>query len=40
MKFNNNEIKLAIFDLDGTLIDSTSLWFDVDNEFFNASGIN
>ena len=39
MKFNNNEIKLAIFDLDGTLIDSTSLWFDVDNEFFNTRGM-
>ena len=34
MKFNNKNIKLAIFDLDGTLIDSTSVWSDVDATFF------
>lgn len=34
MKFQNNNIKLAIFDLDGTLLDSTSLWSDIDKEFF------
>lgn len=39
MVFNNNEIKLIIFDLDGTLIDSTSLWFDVDKEFFENRGM-
>lgn len=39
MKFNNNDIHLAIFDLDGTLIDSTSLWFDVDKEFFMSRGM-
>lgn len=39
MVFNNNEIKLIIFDLDGTLIDSTSLWFEVDKEFFENRGM-
>ena len=34
MKFLNKDIKLAIFDLDGTLIDSTSLWSDIDKIFF------
>lgn len=34
MKLLNREIKLAIFDLDGTLINSTSLWADIDKEFF------
>lgn len=28
------DIELVIFDLDGTLIDSTSLWADIDREFF------
>ena len=35
MKFNNHEIKLAIFDLDGTLIKSTSIWADIDKAFFH-----
>ena len=39
MKFLNKEIKLAIFDLDGTLIDSTSLWADIDKEFFYKRGM-
>ena len=34
MKFLNHDIKLAIFDLDGTLINSTSLWSDIDHAFF------
>lgn len=38
MKFLGKEIKLAIFDLDGTLIDSTELWGDIDKEFFRRRG--
>ena len=34
MKFLGKETKLVIFDLDGTLIASTSLWRDVDHAFF------
>lgn len=34
MEFLNHHIKLAIFDLDGTLIDSTSLWSEIDSIFF------
>ncbi len=34
MKFQDREIKLAIFDLDGTLIDSTGIWADIDRIFF------
>ncbi|MCR5079279.1 MAG: HAD family phosphatase [Bacilli bacterium] len=34
MEFNGNKILLAIFDLDGTLADSTSLWSDIDRIFF------
>ena len=39
MKFLGKDIKLAIFDLDGTLIDSTSLWADIDKEFFEKRGL-
>ena len=39
MKFLGKEIKLAIFDLDGTLIDSASLWADIDKEFFHKRGM-
>ena len=39
MKFLGTDIKLAIFDLDGTLIDSTSLWADIDKEFFHRRGM-
>ena len=35
MKFLTKDIKLAIFDLDGTLINSTSLWSDIDKTFFS-----
>ena len=37
--FSENDIKLAIFDLDGTLIDSTSLWADIDTMFFKNRGM-
>lgn len=39
MKFFDKNIKLAIFDLDGTLIDSTSLWADIDRNFFHKRGM-
>lgn len=32
------DIKLAIFDLDGTLIDSTSIWGEIDQIFFQRRG--
>ncbi|MCR4911887.1 MAG: HAD hydrolase-like protein [Bacilli bacterium] len=38
-KIFENDIKLAIFDLDGTLIDSTSLWADIDTLFFTKRGM-
>lgn len=34
MKIKNKEIKGAIFDLDGTLLDSLGVWYDVDVKFF------
>ena len=40
MKFKEREIKLAIFDLDGTLISSTSVWADVDTKFFKKRGMD
>ena len=34
MKIKGKEIKGIIFDLDGTLIDSCSIWHEVDHDFF------
>jgi len=34
------EVKTIIFDMDGTLIDSTSIWIDIDKEFFAKRGIS
>ena len=39
MKFLGKNIKLVIFDLDGTLINSTSIWADVDRMFFAKRGM-
>ena len=33
------KIKGIIFDLDGTILDSCSIWGDVDKEFFNKRGL-
>ena len=35
MKLFDKEFTAAIFDMDGTLIDSTSLWHDIDKAFFS-----
>ncbi|MFA6939942.1 MAG: HAD family phosphatase, partial [Clostridiaceae bacterium] len=32
-------IEAAIFDMDGTLIDSMGLWYKIDYEFLNKRGI-
>lgn len=39
MNFLNKEIKAVIFDLDGTLIDSTSVWKKIDSQFFKKRGM-
>lgn len=39
MRIFNKDIKLAIFDLDGTLIDSTSIWAEIDEKFFAKHGL-
>lgn len=38
MKFLGHDIQLAIFDLDGTLLNSTSLWAEIDERFFAKRG--
>lgn len=39
MKFKGLEIEAAIFDLDGTLIDSTDIWAQIDVNFFTNRGL-
>lgn len=39
MKINNKEIKLAILDLDGTLVESTGIWHQIDVNFFAKRGM-
>ena len=39
MKINNREVLGIIFDLDGTLLDSCSIWTDIDKAFFKKRGI-
>ena len=34
MKFLGRDINLVIFDMDGTLIDSTGIWAKIDEDFF------
>ena len=38
MELFGKDIRLAIFDLDGTLIDSTSIWGEIDRQFFLKRG--
>ena len=38
MKIKHLDIKAVIFDLDGTLLDSCKVWFEVDQNFFNKRG--
>ena len=39
MRLLDREIKAVIFDMDGTLIDSTGLWHEIDKEFFRKRGM-
>ena len=38
MELFDRDIRLAIFDMDGTLIDSTSIWAEIDRDFFKRRG--
>lgn len=38
--FNNNKTKAAIFDLDGTLVDSMWVWEQIDVEYLHSKGHN
>ena len=40
MIIHDRDIRLAIFDLDGTLIDSTTLWDEIDVKFFAKRGMD
>ena len=39
MKLLDHNIKAVIFDMDGTLIDSTSIWHEIDKAFFAKRGM-
>ena len=39
MKLLNHDITAAIFDMDGTLIDSTGIWHEIDRAFFAKHGM-
>ena len=39
MKFLNKDIKAVIFDMDGTMINSTGLWHEIDVKFFAKRGM-
>lgn len=39
MQINNSDINYIIFDMDGTLLDSLSVWADSDREFITSFGI-
>ena len=39
MKVLNHDITAAIFDMDGTLIDSTDIWHEIDRKFFAKRGM-
>lgn len=40
MKFLDKDILLAILDMDGTLIDSTGIWAEIDKDFFARRGFD
>ena len=39
MKFLGKDIKAVIFDMDGTMINSTGLWHEIDKKFFAKRGM-